>query len=376
MISKGNKSDKNIIILHDVDGRIYFQGVECLKQEGKIKGVIYRETSVFRRLFAAVIKRTLNRDTLVRALNNFWFRMKIPFMHGNVIILGIAPYNFRFFMYSILAINNQVIYHTSWPYWWTENVPSKYGPLTKLFMRSFNYLINRLNFNFVCVTNPVAESLSINLNYKHSIKVIPHAVDLSIFNSLVDQKKCIKKSVIKVLYVGRMVKEKGVHEIAKLAHKLKDTHHFSFVGSGNDFQQLTKNLQGLENVSLLGQVADKSALANIFKSHDVLLLPSKRIDGWEELFGLVLIEAMACGLIVVATDHIGPRGIINDGEDGVIISEVGMVDKMEGLLIDIYEDYDSWFDMRERARASVEKYSIQSVSKRWLKVINNVKDSF
>ncbi|MGL5387009.1 MAG: glycosyltransferase family 4 protein [Serratia sp. (in: enterobacteria)] len=375
MVEKEKNKKDSIIILHDVDGRIYFQGVELLKEEGVIGNIVYRETSVFRRLLAAAVKRTLNKETLIRAWNNLWFRLKMPFMHDNVIILGIAPYNFRFFMYSMLAINNQVIYHTSWPYWWTENVPSKYGPLTKFFMRFFNYLINKLDFNFVCVTKPVADSLAVNLDCKYSINVIPHAVDLKLFNNFFTQKICFEKCVTKVLYVGRMVKEKGVYEIAQLAHKLKDSHHFTFVGSGVELQELTRNLQGLDNVSILGQIGDKSALANIFKTNDVLLLPSKRIDGWEELFGLVLIEAMACGLIVVATDHIGPRGIINDGEDGVIISEVGMVDKMEGLLININEDYVSWFDMRERARASVEKYSIQSVSKQWSKVINNGKDS-
>ncbi|MFV8844166.1 glycosyltransferase family 4 protein [Serratia fonticola] len=376
MMSDEKKLKKSIIILHDVDGRIYFQGIEALKNAGEVTEIVYRETSVFRRLVSAIVKRTINRETIIRALNNLWFRVKLPFIKDKIIILGIAPYNFRFLIYSILAINNKVIYHTSWPYWWTENVPSKYGPLTVYFIKAFRFILNKFEFSFVCVTHPVAQSLASNLKNNNVISVIPHAVDLSVFNNCYNEdENFAKKDIVKVLYVGRMVKEKGVYEIADLVKKLKKSHHFSFVGSGSELQLLMKFLQGQDNVSFYGQVNDKTSLANIFKEHDVLLLPSKRIDGWEELFGLVLIEAMACGLIVIATDHIGPRGIIKNGEDGIIIPEHGMVKEIENILLDFAENKENWSAISERAKCSVKKYSLQSVSRQWQKVIYNDKDS-
>jgi L-malate glycosyltransferase len=71
--------------------------------------------------------------------------------------------------------------------------------------------------------------------------------------------------------------------------------------------------EGLEDrVSWLGERED---VPQIIRALDVLLLPS-----WEEPFGRALIEAMALGVPVVATDVGGPREIIDDGREGYLVA--------------------------------------------------------
>ena len=71
--------------------------------------------------------------------------------------------------------------------------------------------------------------------------------------------------------------------------------------------------EGVEDyVHLLGERAD---VPEIMGSLDALLVPS-----WEEPFGRVVIEAMALGLVVVATNVGGPAEIIRDDFDGILLS--------------------------------------------------------
>lgn len=69
---------------------------------------------------------------------------------------------------------------------------------------------------------------------------------------------------------------------------------------------------GLEDrVSLLGERSDVPA---VLRALDVLLVPS-----WEEPFGRVVLEGMAMGVPVVATDAGGPAEILSDGRDGLLV---------------------------------------------------------
>ena len=81
---------------------------------------------------------------------------------------------------------------------------------------------------------------------------------------------------------------------------------------------------------------DSNRLARIFPSSDVLLFPS-RFD----TFGRVVLEAMSCGLPVVAYDCKGPRDIIIDGECGFT---VGSTKEMSDAAISILSDP----ELRER----------------------------
>ncbi len=77
---------------------------------------------------------------------------------------------------------------------------------------------------------------------------------------------------------------------------------------------------------------DHSALVSLYQRASVFALPSD-----EEGFGVVLLEAMACGVPVVSTRSGGPDAIITDGQDGFLIAlddAASMADRMLRLLQD------------------------------------------
>lgn len=355
----------SVIILHDIDGRIYFKAISNLVVSGDIHEVIYRETNVFKKIIGSFLKRKDIKINFQRFINNFLFRIQVPFLKNKIIVLGMAPYSILFLWYGLLARNNKVIYHTSWPYWWGGDVPHKNVLIRNFLKFLFKYYLNNFNFSIVCINEPTKKSISSQLVNKN-IVVIPHSVNISFF----DQKTATtNNSRIRVLFVGRLVKQKGINELLDVAVQLKDTHDFTFIGSGDEENKIKKMSELNDNIKYLGYIKEKDILVKEFYNNDVFVLPSKKINGWEELFGLVIIEAMAAGLIVISTNHIGPRGIISDGDNGILISEenLNLSLKKELLAVDLNEE--KYINIMCNAKRTIRDFDITNVEKKWLDVI-------
>ena len=92
----------------------------------------------------------------------------------------------------------------------------------------------------------------------------------------------------------------------------------------------------------------------------ILVQPS-RTEG----FGLVLVEAMACGLPVISFDcENGPRSIISDGEDGFLISPFD-VEFFADRLVQLMNDYKLRKTMGEKGQRKSQLYKIDSVGVQW-----------
>ena len=89
------------------------------------------------------------------------------------------------------------------------------------------------------------------------------------------------------------------------------TLHLVLVGIGPIEKELKEKYSNLPNVHFLGWRED---IPQILKASDIFILPSLR-----EAFGLVLIEAMASGVIAVATDNGGTKGIMEHGKSGYLV---------------------------------------------------------
>lgn len=124
-----------------------------------------------------------------------------------------------------------------------------------------------------------------------------------------------------VLLVGRLARWKGQHVLLEAAKSFKDQPHVQFWLAGDALfgedaykQELLKQIRdyGLTNVKLLGHVEDVQSL---MASADLLVHTSIT----PEPFGQVIVEGMAAGLPVIASNEGGPTEIVVPGQTGLLI---------------------------------------------------------
>ena len=130
--------------------------------------------------------------------------------------------------------------------------------------------------------------------FRRPPRVLFNGVDTTIFQPGAAQREHFGFGRLEkvVAFAGRMVQKKGLSVIEALARRRPDL-SFALAGSG-PIDPATWNLR---NVRVLGAL-DQQALARLFRSVDVLLLPSVG-----EGFPLVIQEAMACGLPVICGEE-------------------------------------------------------------------------
>ena len=164
-----------------------------------------------------------------------------------------------------------------------------------------------------------------------NVCVIPNVVHLNKNRSYSD---CTAKSVI---FVGRFSKQKDVGSLLhiwNLVHQRHPDWNLHIYGGYGDEQEalLTEIKQMNANIIVHEPTPD---IVEKYKESSILLLTSRY-----EPFGLVLPEAMSCGLPVVAYDcPYGPADIITDGEDGFLVpkQDIAAFTEKVSLLMDHQE---------------------------------------
>jgi glycosyltransferase involved in cell wall biosynthesis len=123
--------------------------------------------------------------------------------------------------------------------------------------------------------------------------------------NLISNKRYKKTNHTKVIYVGRVSKEKNLKALCKLQDKFKIT----IVGDGPILKKLKEKYPKVHFTGYrFGQ-----ELADTYKAHDVFCFPSKT-----DTFGIVMIEALANGLPVAAFKVTGPVDIVRHGKTGYL----------------------------------------------------------
>ena len=143
-----------------------------------------------------------------------------------------------------------------------------------------------------------------------------NSVDINKFSSKTDdsfkkENKLEDKPI--VLFVGNLIKRKNVDSLLEAKKIAGSDYYLVIVGDGPLFKKLSKKVEEepIDDVIFTGSRND---VDKIIPSCDVLVLPS-----FSESFGLVLIEALACGKPVIGSDVGGISEIIND-DVGLLIN--------------------------------------------------------
>lgn len=127
-----------------------------------------------------------------------------------------------------------------------------------------------------------------------------------------------------VLTVGRLQRRKGhdvmIQAIALLRNRCPDL-LYAIVGDGEErarLEAMTGELGVGDHVRFHGEVSDQE-LVRCYQQCDLFVLPNREVEGDFEGFGMVLVEAQACGRPVLAGDSGGTAETMRVGETGVVV---------------------------------------------------------
>lgn len=170
-----------------------------------------------------------------------------------------------------------------------------------------------------------------------------------------------------VVSVGRLEREKGFDYLIEafcLVAKENINWNLYILGDGSlrsELISLIKLKKMEDRIFLLGRVGN---VGDWYEYADIYVM-SSRSEGFPNTLG----EAMSYGCPVVSYDcDTGPRDMIRDGVDGILVNPVGDVDKLSAAINSIILDKDKRILMGRNAISIRERYSIDNLASSWVKL--------
>jgi glycosyltransferase involved in cell wall biosynthesis len=247
----------------------------------------------------------------------------------------------------------------------------------KSWRRSVFYPITRLMVRYAygyTVTGTLAKEYLISLGAKpHRVFIGFSTVDVKSFNKLANVSKKDKNHLRKqwgveekdvvLMFSGQLIERKGIYDLLNVYKDLLKNYSnikLLIVGYGQEEEKVKAKVvkqKLVGNVIFTGFVENKQ-LPKLYAMADIFVLPSR-----EETWGMVINEAMACGLPVVASDRVGSGyDLVENGKTGLIFKS--------GNTKDLYRKLDLLIEhpvkrrkMSERSSEKILKYDFKQLVK-------------
>ena len=171
--------------------------------------------------------------------------------------------------------------------------------------------------------------------YKGEVIVERTNVDVELIEdfSMIERREVLETfSPIKILFLARLIKEKGIFELVEAVEKLTTKGlniELTVAGDGADFDLLKQRVEGITNIKLVGDVQGKEKVA-LFKESHLYVLPS-----YTEGLPISVLEAMLFGLPVITSSVGGLKYFIEEEKMGYLVkpkSVESLVQKIELLV--------------------------------------------
>ncbi len=183
--------------------------------------------------------------------------------------------------------------------------------------------------------------------------------------------------IIDFVFLGRLVSDKGadiaIKAIAKLSKQTQDDQSLNLnfcltiIGDGPELailKKLANDLNIQSQVNFRGWVKGQELVA-LLNQHKFILIPSV----WEEPFGNVALEGMACGCIPVVSDG---GGLVDAVGNAGVICKRGDVNSLAESIMKVLNNPRMEHDLRMAANDHLKEHYPAIVSQRYLRVIENV----
>jgi glycosyltransferase involved in cell wall biosynthesis len=223
------------------------------------------------------------------------------------------------------------------------------------------YVLSKIP-NIITVSPQVKDTLSSMTD--SNVYIISNGVDFEDVQN-VEPLKSIEHPTI--FFVGVLENVKGIDILLKaipiIKEKIPNIHLF-IAGSGQqekELKELVKELKIEENVKFLGFISGAEKYA-YYKSADIYVQPSRY-----ETFGIAVLEAMACGKPVVASEVGGIPFLVKEEETGLLF-ECGIAKDLAEKIIILLKDKKLREEMGEAGRKRAEEFTWDNIADKTVKV--------
>jgi glycosyltransferase involved in cell wall biosynthesis len=224
----------------------------------------------------------------------------------------------------------------------------------------------------IAVTENVKNSLTKSGVNSDKIEVLPSCFDEKVFNMCPHGLQNPKKSPVKnlptkkVLFVGNIDKTKGLDIFLAAAESiLRTNHEVKFVVTLHEPYEILKRARVFASRSLGSSVEILGVVNNMAKlmaNADVVVAPFRSTEGISDI-PLVVLEAMALGKPVVASNLEGMKEVVSDGENGVLV-DLSHPDELASAITNLLNNPHLREEIGYQAVSRVERFSYTEVSKR------------
>jgi glycosyltransferase involved in cell wall biosynthesis len=194
---------------------------------------------------------------------------------------------------------------------------------------------------------------------KGKIRFFPRGIDIELFNpskrnGFFTNRYNVSKETLKILYVGRVSKEKNLPDLVDITKglaKFRNDFQLVVVGSGPYLDEMKTALEDMP-VIFTGFLEGED-LAQAYASSDIFIFPSTT-----DTFGNVILEAQASGLPVIVSDKGGPKENLIHEKSGFIVP-AGDTKAFVSSLIRLMDDKELLHTMKQNARSTMENRSFE-----------------
>jgi glycosyltransferase involved in cell wall biosynthesis len=262
--------------------------------------------------------------------------------------------------------------HTSW-----EKQTSHPLTLRGLYAKTlalWNIWLEKICFRqgktYIAISHQVAHELKVHFGLTENVVVIHHGVDPEKFSpgpSSVRQELGIDEQVPCFLFAGSF-ERKGLATVLQAFGKKSISHPLLILGEGNrEHYQAIADQYGLKNIYFLGK---QKNIERFFRAADAFLLPTQY-----EPFGLVILEALSCGVPVITSRCAGAAELIQDGQEGFLLDDPKNAELLGEKITFLAEQPKVRESMKKAAREVGLKNSWDQVAKKYDQVLQKVLQS-
>ncbi len=245
---------------------------------------------------------------------------------------------------------------------YTSHVIFEKSPLLKL---SNIILFSRLD-NIIAVCDEGKKQLLKEKHNKNKIVVIHNGVDTKYWEnqnqSTLREEFGLSKNSFLFVTVGRFTREKGQKFLVEAIGDLKNNTSsdfmqkikFAFVGDGEEFEECKKSARDLNVEDCIVFLGFRNDIKNILHGCDAYISPSEK-----EALSISIIEALASGLPVIATDVGGTKEVVNEKNDCGILVKYGDKKELADRIQEMAQNKELYNRLKNNAFKTVnEKFSL------------------